>query len=122
MEKGEAQEMNKLPLLTAAAGLVTVFGVAEAKADCQACIPDPDGMRCWSGNNEGIGACVDRWEKTGDGHDIPGTRYCYFTECSNPGGPWYTYTYSDWYYSNYGYYWYGSYYYGDYCYGWCPAE
>jgi|GEM_PF-4353455 len=118
--------MKKLPIMTAAAGLVAVFGVTEAKADCpggQACIlDDPNGMKCWSTIPDGIGACIDRWQHTGDGHDIPGTKYCYFTECSNPGGPWYTYTYSDWYYSNYGYYWYGSYYYGDYCYGWCPAE
>jgi hypothetical protein len=110
--------MKKLPLLTAAAGLVTVFGVANAKADCpegQDCVPDDvyGGMKCESGYGGGIAACVERVQYDGGGDEIPNSKYCYFTSCSNPGGPWYYYDYYGWYY---GTGW------GDYCYGWCPAE
>ncbi len=107
--------MKKLPVLTAAAGLVTVFGAATAKADCQDCVPDQysqvGGMMCWSGGGP-YGACVERVKYDGSGQEIPGSKYCYVSSCSGNGwypgggGPYYYYPY----YYYYGY-WYGYYYY-----------
>jgi hypothetical protein len=112
--------MKKLPLLTAAAGLVTVFGVTTARADCpegQDCVPDDTytygGMKCLSGYGGGIGACEERVQYDGSGHVVPDSKYCYFTSCDDPGGSWYYYNYYDWYYGD-GW--------ENPCYGWCPAE
>jgi hypothetical protein len=99
--------MKRLPLLTAAAGLATVFGVANAKADCpdgQDCVPDDanGGMKCLSGYGGGIAACEEKFGAyDGSGHPIPMSKYCYYTICGDPPGHWYYYTYYQWYYYNY---------------------
>jgi hypothetical protein len=95
--------MKKLPLLTAAAGLVTVFGAADAMAQCQDCVPDDysGGMMCWSGDGGYYGACVEKVQYDGSGEEIPGSKYCYVTPCDDYGyygyyGGWYSYNYDDW--------------------------
>ncbi len=118
--------MKKLPLLTAAAGLATIFGVGNAKAQCvsQECIPEtdinqyapPGDMFCYASHEGDIAVCTLKSERNGAGAYIVGTKTCKFTYCDNQSGPFYYRDYWDYiYYGGYGGY-------GSYCYYDCPAE
>lgn len=80
--------MNRLPMLTAAAGVATLFGVADARADCQDCVPDEfssvGGYMCCAAGTS-YGACWETVSYDGSGEEIPGSKVCQVSACDNSG-------------------------------------